>query len=390
MKLREILRDEWRDLTAGRFPLIAVIFAVPLAFSIIFGFIYAQNTVRHIPMVIYDQDQTSLSRTLIQMYVDSERYEVKYYVASQEAFEQRISSDEALVGLAIPADFSKNVKKGNGAESMLMVNSTNNMFGNAALSSAQEINRGFSVAVAQKLMEGLNQLPSAAMNAAYPVHLGVRILNNPTTGYKQFMLAGLMLNGLQIAIMLVVPPMLIGECIRRRFGKETSSAMLVLGKAVFPWLAAILSYLVSMIVVVYGFDVPMRGSWFDALVVGAAFTFFVVGAMLLFSACSPNEVMSLQAPMLYIMPGLLYSGLSWPLFDMNTLAGFLAFLLPITYAGDTMRDILLAGYAPALWENAAKMIAGGLIMGLLALGIFSFRRHWGRKGGAVDERLADH
>lgn len=389
-KFWAVFREEARYLLTGRFPLVLIIFCLPLAFAILFGLIYSANTVKNIPLVIYDQDQSSLSRTLIQMYADSERYTIVSYVHTQEEMEEEIHRSEALVALGIPEDFAKNVKKGVGTEVLLMVNSSNNMFGNGALSSAQEINRSFSVGVSKKLVEGMGILPQAAVNAAYPVRLGVRILNNPANGYTSFMLSGLMLNGFQIGLMLTAAPLLITECCRRRYGKEYASWLLMLGKVLPYWCFAVPAFVLSLLVVVYGFDVPMRGSWLDAAVLGGAFAFFVLGVMLLFSACSPTRVMSMQIPMVYIMPGLLYSGLSWPAFDMNEIAGFVSLLLPMSYAGDNLRDILLAGYAPALWPDAGKMLLGGFVAGLLAWGIFAFRRRYSlKKGGGSHADAAD-
>ena len=77
--------------------------------------------------------------------------------------------------------------------------------------------------------------------------------------------------------------------------------------------------------------------------------------------------------MLYIMPGLLYSGLSWPIFDMSEYATAFAFLLPMTYAGDTLRDILLMSYAPSLLENCVRMVIGGLLVAFLSICIFWLR-----------------
>ena len=247
------------------------------------------------------------------------------------------------------------------------------------------------MAVGQKLMEGLNQLPDDAMNAAYPVHLGVRILNNPVNGYAPFMLSGLMLNGLQIGLMITAAPVLITECIRRRYGREYSSFLVMLGKGIPYWGFGLLAYLLALAVVIHVFAVPMRGHWGDAAVLGGAFAFFIMGVMMPFSSCSPTRVLSLQIPMVYIMPGLLFSGLSWPSFDMNEIAGFLSLLLPMTYAGDNLRDILLAGYAPALWTDCAKMLLGGCIAGSIAWGIFSLRRRKAlREGEAADGNMADH
>ena len=41
-----------------------------------------------------------------------------------------------------------------------------------------------------------------------------------------------------------------------------------------------------------------------------AFCLAVAGIMVLFAVLSPDAVMSIEMPLLYIMPGLLYSGLS--------------------------------------------------------------------------------
>lgn len=389
MRFFKVMRDEIRDLLSGHVPLLLIIFLLPICFTILFGVIYQQNVVKYIPTLIYDQDQSSMSRSLVQMYEDSERYDIIGYVDTQEEMNQALAESRAMVVLAIPSDFGKQVKNGNGADIGLIVNSTNNMFGNAALSSAQEIQRTYAVAVAQKMLESMGKLPADAMHAVYPVQIGVRILNNPVNGYSPFMLSGLMLNGFQIGLMITAAPVLVTECIRRRYGKDYASWLILLAKFVPYWAAGLLAYIISLALAVYGFDVPMRGSWLDAVLLGGSFDFFVLGVMQVFSACSPGRVLSLQAPMLYIMPGLLYSGLSWPSFDMNGIASAISLFMPMTYAGDNLRDILLAGYAPALWHDCGCMVAGGLISILLGLGVFSLRRHWGQKGGDGREHSAD-
>ena len=76
----------------------------------------------------------------------------------------------------------------------------------------------------------------------------------------------------------------------------------------------------------------------------------------------------------YIMPGLLYSGLSWPNFDMSDIASMLGMLMPMTYGGDTLRDILLSGTAPALYKNCLVMLLGGFGCQLVASLLFYLRR----------------
>ena len=190
-KFWEVFWDSFRSLFRGRVPLAALLIGTPLVFTVLFGVIYDGNVVNDIALTVYDEDQSSMSRTLIQAYGDSDRFHIVSYVSSEEEMKADILGGRARAALEIPRDFSKDVRLGQGADDLLMVNSANNMFGNAALAASQEIARSFSVGVGQKLMEGVGLKPDDAMNAAYPVHLGVRITGDPANGYTSFMLAGL-------------------------------------------------------------------------------------------------------------------------------------------------------------------------------------------------------
>ena len=100
-----------------------------------------------------------------------------------------------------------------------------------------------------------------------------------------------------------------------------------------------------------------------------------------------------QAPMVYIMPGLLYSGLSWPNFDMSSIASVLGMLMPMTYGGDTLRDILLNGTAPTLYTNCKIMLLGGIGCQLVAAGLFYLRRRfhiWTDEAGTANASGTPH
>ena len=373
--------DEMCYLLAGRFPLALILVGTPLLFTLLFGMVYRENVINDVPLVIYDADQSSMSRQLTQMYYDSDRFAVMAIVDSEEAVERVLSSGRARAALVIPHDFSKEIKLGNTSNLLLMVNSSNNMFANAALSASSEIARSYTVAIAQKMMQGAGYLPDAAMDAAYPIRLGVRILGNPTNGYTPFMLSGLMMNGLQIGIMLTISPLLVRE--RRRCNTDTPTWLTLAVRWIPHWAFAMVGFVISLSVAVGIFAVPMNGHWWEAVLVGGAFCFFVCGVLLLFSSFAKTSIIAIQTPMLYIMPGLLYSGLSWPGFDMNQYAVAFAALLPMTYGADVLRDVLLMGYAPHLWHNYAIMLVGGGGCGVLAWGIFTRKERAERKEEAA-------
>lgn len=211
MKLREMALIEAGQLFGGLWRSGWLLFLLPLLYLLFFGNAYSSNIVKDIPLIIYDQDQTAVSRSLVQAFADSERCRIVAQVVTQADMDQAMAENKALLALAIPPQFEQSIKQGRGATVLLQANSANNMFANAGIGAATEIVQSFSAGTAKKLWQGKNQVPAAALNMAAPVKLGIRVLNNPTTSYTNFMLLGLVLNGLQIAILLTAGPLLTRE-----------------------------------------------------------------------------------------------------------------------------------------------------------------------------------
>lgn len=374
MRLKNIIITEMKTLFRLQSPTVLLLWGIPILYSILFGCAYSSNVIKYVPTVIYDQDQTSISRALTQAYIDSERYQVVDQVTTQEAMEQMLRKNKALVAVSIPPKFAQNIKLGIASEVLIATNSTNNMFANAVISSSQEIIQTFSVVTGQKLLEAINQMPTPALHSAAPVKLGVRIINNPTTSYTNFMLPGLVANGLQIAILLVAGTLIVKEYDHLSQWRGTPSSIIVIGKLLPCWLCAIGSFIASLMLITIFFDVPFRGNAIDVLLLGSAFTFLVINISFFFSSITANEVNALQVPLLYIMPGLLFSGLSWPRFAMNDFAQVFSSFMPLTYMAETLRDLLLAGYSSVLLENVFIMFASGSGLSLITMLLFSLRR----------------
>lgn len=360
----------------GKIPAVLTIFLLPLVFTLVFGFVYYQNTVDSIPLVICDAEQSAVSRTIVQAYGDSDKFKVTAQVASLEAMTEELADGKAVAGLYIPQNFSSAVKQGHSINLMLVVNSANNMFGNAALTAAAEINKTLATGIAAKLLEAKNLLPAEALNTVYPVRLGIRILNNPVTGYSSFMLAGLTMNGLQIAIMLVLCPLIAREFKEHNYENSISSIVLMLVKMLLIVFLSVLSFGLSLLFLHYVFAVPVKGG-IAIFGIITTFSVAVAGIMTVFASLSFDEVMSVEMPLLYIMPGLLYSGLSWPDFYMNDLAMAIAKIFPLWHAGDVVRDLLLAGDSPELIHQVWQLSVMGVVSFILGTGIFAGRRQYG-------------
>ncbi|MBQ1877168.1 MAG: ABC transporter permease [Selenomonas sp.] len=373
-EFRLAAREEWRRVFCGLFPTWLLLIAVPIGYTLLFGYVYSEGSVNHVPLVIEDEDQSSMSRALVSMYEDSEKFDIIAQPADEEGLTAAMQQSEAMAGLIIPQGFAKDIKRGDQPRLELFIDSANNVYGNVVTSAAWEINRTYQVAVSSKLLEGMGMLPDAAMAAAYPIQLGTRIIGNPTASFSPFVLPALAANGVQIGLILTVAPLVINLLWHGAWRRRQYTSALLFGTACVHGLIAFLACLFSLFLACYIFAVPMRAIWWQLLLLCAAFVFFVVGALTVFSGLSPTSVMAIQLPIFYIMPGILYSGMSWPDFAMTTGAAIYAAFLPITYLAIPLRDIMLTGYAPQFWHDLGSLVLGGILARTLAVLIFRGRQ----------------
>lgn len=370
MKLWEVFLYEFNYMFRQERKIALILLGLPLIFSLLFGFVYQSNVVKYVPTVIYDQDQSTASRQLVQAFADSERYEVVGQVTTQEEMEEYLRNNRALASVTIPSHFSRDIKLGISSQVLVQVNGANLMFANGVISTSQELVQTFSAGTAVRLIEATGQLPGEAKQKAAPIRMGIRIINNPTFSYSNFILAGMGINGVQLAIMLAI----CGVFVRDRSNRTFSAPLLTVGKLLPYWLGGFLAYGLSLLITIGFFQVPVRGDLFSLLILGGAFSFAVVGVGALYSALAPDEVYAIQLPMLYIMPSFLYSGYSWPHMAMGDFASTLSALMPITYAADSLRDSLLAGYSPALYKNSFILVVFGLVLSGIAALLFHYQR----------------
>jgi len=130
----------------------------------------------------------------------------------------------------------------------------------------------------------------------------------------------------------------------------------VLGFSVF----TLLQSTTTILVVVFGFGVPMRGSPLTALAVvlllGAGS--LVLGSFL--SNFARSEFQVVQFIPLVITPQIVLCGIWWPLQSIPEFLRPISYLLPLTYAVDALRAVMLKGAS----------ITEILYPDLIALGIF--------------------
>lgn len=345
------------------------LFGASTVYVLLFGLLYMTGVVNYVPMVVYDQDQTQLSRALIQAYEDSERYEVVAYVTNQEEMESYLQNKTAFAALAIPPNFARDIKLGQASQILLEANGANIIIANTIMSSAQEIMMEFSASIGKSLIETIGQLPDQSLNRTAPIDFRLRVLNNPILSYLDFFVLGVAMAALQQGILLSVGSSMTNENFEEFRG--TKPVVMLLGKLVPYWLGGCLSYILALVIAVQGFGISCRGSLISLILIGAVFTAAVAVMGSLMALICKDEVGFTQLSLSYTVPAFIYSGYTWPLHAMGGFSTALASIFPITYMAGNVRDIMLAGYAPMFYNGVFALLAAGLVLFAIALRLYS-------------------
>ena len=376
MVIWQLIKREFRLFINKEPKIIFLIFGAPLAYMTLFGILYMGNVVKYVPTVVYDQDQSMLSRQLIEAFEDSEKYQVVAMVSSQEEMEEYMRTKEAKAAIGIPPNFSQHVKKGLSSEVLIEVNGTNLVVANIVMSAAQEIMQDFSAGVARGLVEQLGQLPTQSLHKVLPVELRVHVLNNPTLGYTNFFVLGLMVTALQAGILLGLGCSFVHEYEPKHMleMQQIPVGILFLGKYAVYLVLGMISFGVALFSSYYFFMIPFKGNILSLLLVGMTFISVLIALSGLIAGCSRGEVSYTQISLAIAMPSFIYSGYTWPLHAMNMPSYLLAHIFPVTYVAEVVRDIMVAGYSPDLFMNALYLFFEGSLLFSIAMFCYARRR----------------
>lgn len=323
----------------------------PLFFTFFFGFIYYNDYLNDITVGVLDQDHSATSRMIVKTFDDSDRFTVTETPANQAGLKTLMEDKKIHLGVFIPPDFEKNIRRGRDTGALLLVDGANIAIGNNALATASEILNTLNGGISIKVLEGRNASPESAEKLAKLFQFQGRVLYDTKLSYKYYVMPGMLMVLIQQMFLAVFVPNFVEDPVRPLY------------KGVVYVLAALLSYGLCLGALSTVIGIRFSGSPLIALLLMGVYLFCLLGSAMTLAALLRTRLAATQFCMMLSMPTFLLAGYVWPASQMPPALTFTVKLFwPLIHLLSPVRDILIKGTPVTVFAgNIVSVTAFGVV-----------------------------
>jgi ABC-2 type transport system permease protein len=307
-------------------------------------------TVTDIPIIIQDFDQTPLSR----QYADVFRSSLTFRVVSLPPAmspETMLHRGRVRAALIIPEHFARDIRRGRGAETQVLVDATD---GNTA-----RLIRGNASLLTRAFAQQVGPPPPPGM-----IETATRLWFNPGRVPRKFYGPGFLVLSLSI-----FPTVLAALAMSREGEQKTilqvyvssiSAHEFLLGKILAGVAVGLVQCLLGVVLMYTVFDLRFVADPTPFMVASVLFAFCMAAFASLVGAAIPNQAAAVQAVGLgAFLLAFLLSGLIFPVENIPDALRWISYLVQARYYVAVVRDAFLQGGGwPAVW---GAVVAIGVI-----------------------------
>lgn len=348
-RILAVLIKEFIQLTRDRLTY-AMILVMPIMQLLLFGYAI-NNDPRNLPTAVLVQDQGPMARSTLSALVNSGYFEIVRTATSPQALDEAVARGEVQFALTIPADFTRRVVRGDGAQILVEADASDPAATGGAIAALSSLPR---TALTRDLVG------AAAKPGGDPFEVVIHRRYNPEAITAYNIVPGLL--GVILSMTLV---MMTALGVTREYERGTMESLLatparpievMIGKLT-PYVAVgVIQTVVILVLARALFAVPMAGGW---LALSLGVLLFIIGSLalgFLISTVARTQLQAMQMSFFYIMPSILLSGFMFPFRGMPQWAQALGGVIPVTHFLRVVRGALLKGLdAAELWPSLSAL-----------------------------------
>ena len=344
-----------------------IIFIAPVLQLAILG--YAATTdVRNVPIVVVDTDRSPGSQDLISRFTGSGIFDIVDVVSDARELDRYLESGDAWMALSIPASYGQSVAAGRPTTLQVVADGSDANSTNIALGYASNLIAGYT----QEMMEQRRAPGAPASGGSGSIEPRIRVWFNPTLESRYFMLPGIF-----ALLLLVVTSNLSSMAIVREREVGTLEQLnvtplgrleLIIGKLLPYGIIGLIDVLIVLVVIVFWFQVPLRGSFWLLFGMSLIYLLTTLGLGLFTSTISHTQQQAMMtSTFFFLIPMMYLSGFIFPIENMPALIQPITYLIPLRYFVVILRGIFLKGVGlETLWPQALALLGWGVAILTLA------------------------
>lgn len=333
-RLIQIIFREWKRICTIPHYYIVLLVLPPVVF-LFYGLIYHKEYARELPVAIWDEDQSAITRKLSDMMDHTESVHIVTQVHSEKEIEKLFRQGKVFAAVHFPSRLESDIKSNHTASVTLYTNSAALVPSKLIYKDAAGVIIKAGLAVVLQKAERSGKPAGEAMALVQPVKLNTHTLYNPSFNYKEYLVPGLITVGVQMA--LIIASVLIlnleftGDTAGSLFRISQSASQIILGKVLahlsVSWLNFILIWYILFPLM--GLEKPGTGS--AVFILYTMLSLACIGIGMLVSALSENLLFCADLALFYTAPAFVFSGYTFPRFAMPWYDQFYAGAMPYTY-----------------------------------------------------------
>ena len=335
--MRAIFKIAYRELkiilTRKSYYMILLVFP-PILF-LLYMLIYNGQALHNIPIAVWDEDQTELSRAMTRQYQASPFVNIVTKVNSAEDIKSKMQSNTIQGAVHLPKGLQTNLQSGKGASVSFYRNGSNLIYGELLYKAFAEVTLTINGGVVLERFKKEGVAPDQAKILANPINLHVHSMYNPTYNYQNYLVPGLMTVGLQMMLIMVAVLLINSEFEKDNFEElghlsNGSAFTIIAGKTFAFYLMGMLNVLLMFGVFFTYFNIPFVHAFWPLFVLFSLFILACIGIGLMVSVIVREALMASDLALFYTSPAFVFSGFTFPKWAMPWYDQFYAQTMPFT------------------------------------------------------------
>lgn len=329
-KITQLVKKEFKEYARERILFLSYI--LPLSIMLIIGYGLNMDT-EHIRTIIIDNDKTPVSMKFSQKFYNTKYFDSQTVDISTKKALNKIKTNQAELLIIIPSNFEKNLLKGTTVQIGVYIDGVYPML--------------------SKTMSGYVKAALYSF-VANETSMKPKIVYEPRNLFNQSMKTRwAIIPGSIALIMILVPAMFSALMVVKEkergtifnfYASNMSKVEFLLGKVIPSFIIHYVTVMVLLIIAIFLFELPFRGSFILYAFSSALFLLISIGIGLLVSIVTKSQIAAIMlTAMVTIIPGVLYSGIMTPIDTMEGVASFTAHIYPMMYYVSIMYDTFLIG-----------------------------------------------